>query len=234
MPFPEVYTNAIFAAVVFFCFATALGSVPFYNTLYKKDLLSDTYPSENATSPWIYVITAFFGIATGISFAFFDITASDIFVILMIPAAVTVCICDAINSFVPLIGLILTGFCVTLRATALCLSEFALWPILTFATGGIFGLLIMLLINFISKKIGAEPADSGHIALMTMLWASAGIFGGALILAAAELTAILFYILPKYIIAKRRKENIAFSSIGYPLTPFLFVFYYAAVSVGIF
>ena len=234
MPFPEVYTNVIFAAVVFFCFATAIGSVPFYNTLYSKELLSDTYPAVKASSPWIYTLTALFGLAAGISFAFFDMTASDLFVILMIPAAVTVCICDSINSFVPLIGLILTGFCATLRMIAQCLTEFALWPLLTFVFGGIFGLLIMLLINYISKKTGSLSADKGHIALTVILWASSGIFGGALILAVSELSAILFYILPKYIIKKRKKETVAFSSIGYPLSPFLFVCYYAAVSVGIF
>ena len=222
MPFPEVYTNVIFVAVVFFCFATAIGSVPFYNTLYRKELLSDTYPAVKASSPWIYTLTALFGLAAGISFAFFDMTASDLFVILMIPAAVTVCICDSINSFVPLIGLILTGFCATLRMIAQCLTEFALWPLLTFVFGGIFGLLIMLLINFISKKTGSLSADKGHIALTVILWASSGIL------------AILFYILPKYIIKKRKKETVAFSSIGYPLSPFLFVCYYAAVSVGIF
>jgi hypothetical protein len=234
MPFPDIYTKAIFAAVVFFCFATAIGSVPFYNTLYRKDLLSDTFPSAKASSPWIYTAAALFGIAAGVSFAFFDITACDIFVLIMIPAAVTVCICDTLNSFIPLIGIILTGFCIMARMIAQCLTEGAFWPLLTFAVGGIFGFAIMMLINFISVKFGAEKADKGNIILVTMLWASSGIFGGALILAAAELAAILFYILPNYIIAKKQKIPVPFSEIRYPLSPFLFICYYAAVSVGIF
>ena len=85
-----------------------------------------------------------------------------------------------------------------------------------------------------SVKFGAKKADKGNIILVTMLWASSGIFGGALILAAAELAAILFYILPNYIIAKKQKRPVPFSEIRYPLSPFLFICYYAAVSVGIF
>ena len=169
--------------------------------------------------------TTFFGIAAGVSFAFFDITACDIFVLIMIPAAVTVCICDTLNSFIPLIGIILTVFCITARMIAQCLTEGAFWPLLTFAVGGIFGFAIMMLINFLSVKFGAKKADRGNIILVTMLWASSGIFGGALILAAAELAAILFYILPNYIIAKKQKRPVPFSEIRYPLSPFLFICY---------
>jgi len=234
MPFPEVYSNIISAAIVFFCFFTAIVSVPFYNTLYKKELLSDTRPTRKATSPFIYTAAAFFGLAVGIVLAILDLKADDFFLIMMIPAAVTVCICDGQNSFVPVIGTVLTAICAVLRMIALCVAEGALWPVLTFAAGGIFGLFIMLLINFISKKTGSPSADKGHIAIVSVIWASAGIVPGTIILAAAEILAILCYILPKFIIAKHKKNPVSFNQISYPLSPFLFLCYYAAALIGIF
>ena len=139
MPYPEIYTNVLFAAVIVFCAVVSASSVFLYNALHKNDLLSGYLPSERASSPVIYILCAVFGVAVGIGFAIKDISFADIFLILMIPAAVTVAISDALNGFIPVIGIVFSGICAVLRAVAVCVEESALWPALTFALGGVFG-----------------------------------------------------------------------------------------------
>lgn len=234
MPFPEIYTKIIFAAVTFFCAALSVGSVAFYNTLHKKELLSDTCSTKKARSPFIFILTALFGLGIGIAFAYIDITIENFFVILLIPAAITICICDCLNGFVPIIGTIITSICTVLRVIALCAINEEIWYIFTFIFGGLCGLAAMLTINFIAKKTGSIIADKGHIAVISVLWASSGIFSGAAILAAAEISALIFYVLPRFFIAKKNGEAEPFSQIKYPLTPFLFLCYYAAVIIGMF
>ena len=92
MPFPEIYTKILFVAVAVFCTVIAVASVPFYNTLHRKQLLSDTHQTVRAKSPVIYILCAVFGLAVGIFFAFKDISPADFFLILMIPSAITVSI----------------------------------------------------------------------------------------------------------------------------------------------
>ncbi len=234
MPYPEIYTYVLFAAVIIVCTATAAVSVTFYNTLHRKELLSDTRPSVRASSPLFYIICALFGLAFGIVFAFRDITFASAALIVMMPAAAAVAICDILNGFIPVIGLILMSVCAVIRCVAVCVSEGALWPLLAAAAGGLFGLAFMLLVNLISKKTGAAPADKGHIALVTVICASAGIVPGTAILATAEITALLAYILPVYIRNRKNGEGEKLSQISYPLAPFIIAFYYIAAMAGMF
>ena len=234
MPFPEIYTKILFVAVAVCCTVIAVASVPFYNALHRKQLLSDTRQTVRAKSPIIYILCAVFGLAAGICFAFKDISPADFFLILMIPSAITVSICDSLNGFVPLAGLVFSGICTALRTVAVCFEDSSPWQLLTFLSGGVFGVLIMLLINFIAKKTGADAADAGHIAYIATVFAAAGIVPGTVILAAAEIAALLFYILPVFIIAKKRGDTVKFTSVRYPLAPFLTVCFYAAAIIGIF
>jgi hypothetical protein len=234
MPFPEIYSTILFIAVALFCAVTAIVSVPFYNTLHRKSLLSETRPTRRASSPLIYILCGISGIAVGVCFALKDISATDIFVILMIPAAVTVSICDALNGFVPAAGLVFCGICVVLRTAAVCVAESSAWQILTFVSGAVFGTGLMLLINLIAKKTGSVAADTGHIVLIAIIFAASGIVPGTAILAAAEIAALLFYILPTYVITKKNGENIAFSAVKYPLAPFLFIMFYAGAAISLF
>ena len=234
MPFPEIYTKILFVAVAVFCAVIAVASVPFYNTLHRKQLLSDTLPTVRAKSPLIYILCAVFGLAAGICFAFKDISPADLFLIFMIPSAVTVSLCDSLNGFIPLAGLVFSGICAVMRTAAVCFEDGSLWQLLTFFSGALFGVILMLLINFIAKKTGADAADAGHIAYIATVFAAAGIVPGTVILAAAEIAALLFYILPVFIAAKKRGENVKFSSVRYPLAPFITVCFYAAAIIGIF
>ncbi|MBQ6172868.1 MAG: hypothetical protein IJK34_09615 [Clostridia bacterium] len=234
MPFPELYSNILFACITVFCTVISLASVPFYNTLHKKELLSEKFPSHKASSPLIYIFCAVFGAAVGVLFALKDIDIADVFLVLMIPSAVTVSVCDALNGFIPLAGLVFSGICVVLRTAAVCFSEGSAWHLLTFFSGAVFAVVLMFFINFIAKKTGSAPSDIGHIALIAILFACAGIVPGTAILAAAEIAALLFYILPVFIISGKNSEGIKLSSVSYPLAPFMTVCFYAAAVFGIF
>ena len=234
MPYPEIYTRVLFAAVLLFCTAAAAASVPFYNTLWRKELLSDSRPAKKAESPLFYIVCALFGLAVGTVLAFRDMTPADAAAVFMIPAAVTVAVCDILNGFVPVIGLVLVSLCAVARCVASCVAEGALWPALTFVFGAVFGILLMLLINFISKKTGAAASDTGHTALVTVICASAGIVPGTAVLALAVTAALLSYILPVHLKNRKNGGTERLSEINYPLAPFLFVFYYAGVLAGLF
>lgn len=234
MPFPEIYTNILFACVIIFCTVISAASVPFYNTLHNKQLLSENLQSKKASSPLIYILCAVFGAAVGVFFALKDIFIADVFLILMIPSAVTVSLCDALNGFIPLAGLVFSGICVVLRTAAVCFSESSAWQILTFFAGGIFGVLLMLFVNFIAKKTGVALSDAGHIALIAIVFACAGVVPGTAILAAAEIAALLLYILPVFFISRKNGETIKLSSVSYPLAPFLTICFYVAAVLGLF
>jgi len=228
MPYPEQYTTAIFIAIIVAFAAMGGLSVAFYNTLYSKDALSDKEQSRKAKNPLIYLISAAVFGGVGVFAAMKDISADSVFLIVLIPVAVSVCVCDALNGFVPLIGVILSGITLILKMIYDCFAAENLSPLIAFLAGALVSAVIFGIVKLISVKTGKLSADIRSIVLTVFLFGSLGVTIGLAVIIIAEILAFLTYVLPKWLINKKSEQLF---SINYPLLTYLFPLYYFAMFV---
>lgn len=177
-----------------------------YNKLCDRELL--TFDESSVCEPLKYKRSylAVFAVGMAVSWIFYLMITHDSFdfsLPFLVPPLVVAILCELKNGFVPLISVVLCGFCVVCRFIYYCVFQ-GLGYGLSIVIGFAIALAVILIPKIIFDRNSVKKTDILLISLISLMASYFSPFYALIFVGCVYLLIALGYVIPNFIIVKRK------------------------------